>query len=462
MNKGKIISIKDQIVEVSFPEDQAPAVHEILKLEDCSDCLLEVYASSGRDRFYCFSLSNTEKLYRSAIVFATGKPLMMPLGESVLGRVVDIFGHPLDGKPDFSTKDQLPIFGREADFDSVNVPCQILETGIKALDFFSPMLKGGKLGLFGGAGVGKTILLTEIIHNVVVLHKDKSVSIFAGVGERTREGHELYLSLQESGVLDQVGLVYGPMSENPAVRFRTATVAAALAEYFREEKNKDVLFFIDNVFRFSQAGYELSTLMNTIPSEGGYQATLASEMADIQSRLVSTKKGSLTAIETVYVPADDITDYGVQAIFPHLDSIVILSRDIYQEGRLPAIDLLSSTSSALNPEVAGPEHYKSFIATESLLKRAVSLERMVALVGESELSIEDQTFYKRAKIIKNYMTQSFAVASAQTGRPGTYVPLKQTITDVNRILKGEFDDYPPDTLLFIGGLNDLYNPGKEE
>ena len=297
-------------------------------------------------------------------------------------------------------------------------------------------------------------MLTEIIHNVVTLRKEKTVSVFAGVGERVREGQELYESLQQTGILPQVALIYGPMGENPTIRFRTATAGVTMAEYFRDVQKKDVLFFIDNIFRFAQAGYELATLMNSIPSEGGYQATLPSEMAAFHERLISTNNAAITTIEAIYVPSDDLTDYAVQSVFPYLDSNVILSRQVYQEGRFPAIDLLSSTSSALNEETVGAKHFKALLSAQNLLKKAVSLERIVSLVGQSELSSDDQKVYKRAELIKSYMTQNFTVTELQTGKKGKRVPLAQTVDDMIQILGGNFDDYPSETFMYIGNIKE--------
>ncbi len=452
---AKVVGMKGQVIEVEFPTDEMPKLHDVLVLKSDKDVWLEVSESASENSVYCLCLSSTQKIYRGAEVTNTGTSLKIPVGDEVLGRVIDVFGIALDGGKPLSKKKLRPILESNEIFEEVLIPDTILETGIKALDFFSPLPKGGKVGLFGGAGVGKTVLLTEIIHNVVVLNENKSVSVFSGVGERSREGKELLETLEASDVLDQVSLIYGSMGENPAVRFRTATAGAAIAEYFRDEKAKDVLFFIDNAFRFAQAGYELATLMNTIPSEGGYQSTISSEMANLQERLFSTNKGSITSIEAVYVPSDDITDYAVQSIFTHLDASVVLSRDIYQEGRLPAIDLISSTSSTLNIDTAGEEHYKTYILATNLLKKASSLERIVSLVGESELSAEDQTTYRRSKILKNYMTQYFAVAKAQTGKEGVYIPLEVTVKDVKQIIEGKFDGNAPEDFLYIGSLEEV-------
>lgn len=460
-NKGKIISIKGQIVEVEFLE-YPPSIHDVLVMEADVTVKMEVYASSSSTTFFCFSYSPMKVMYRGAPILNTGKPIEIPVGDQVLSRIIDIFGEPQDGKGTIKTTERKTIISPGVDFDDVVPAKEILVTGIKAIDFFSPLLRGGKVGLFGGAGVGKTILLTEIIHNVVILNKDKNVSVFTGVGERSREGQELYESLGESGVLPSVALIYGLMGENPAVRFRTALVGATIAEYFRDVMNKNVLFFIDNIFRYAQAGHELSTLMSTIPSEGGYQATMASEMAVFHERLVSNKSGSISSFEAVYVPADDITDYAVQSIFPYFDSTVVLSREIYQEGRFPAIDLLSSTSSGLSIDIVGEEHYKTVINAQNLLKKGMSLERIVSLVGESELSQQDQNLYRRSRIMKNYMTQNFFVIEPQTGKAGAFVPVEQTVMDVKSIIDGDYDSREPDEFLFIGSLSELAPNGKQQ
>lgn len=455
-NKGKVISIQGQVVEVEFKENR-PSVHDILVLESDPSVKLEVYTSSGSSVFYCLALEGVDKLHRGSVVTNTEKPIMIPVGEEVLGRVLDIFGNPKDGLGSVRTKHLMPIYKETIPYTDISTHQELLETGIKVLDLFSPIVKGGKVGLFGGAGVGKTVLLTEIIHNVVSLNKNKSVSVFAGVGERIREGHELHEALREGKVLPQASLIFGSMNENPAIRFITAFSAITIAEHFRDEMDKDVLFFMDNVFRFAQAGNELSMLMNTIPSEDGYQATLNSEMAELQERLVSNKKKAITTVEAIYVPNDDILDQGVQAIFPYLDSTVILSRNVYQEGRLPAVDILSSASSSLNVETVGELHYKTALDAQSLLKKALSLDRIASLVGESELSQGDQVIYKRAKKLKNYMTQSFFVVETQTGRKGAYVSVKDTVKDAKDIMDGKYDQISEDKMLFIGALKDIKN-----
>lgn len=453
--RGKIIALLGQIVEVEFPHTSPPHINDVLYVEDDPAIRMEVYSSSGVGRFFCLLLSSSKNLRRGKPVINSQSSLTIPVGQAILGRAIDVFGNPLDGKGKVETTDKMPIINQGVAYDDVVAPTEILQTGIKAIDFFSPILKGGKVGLFGGAGVGKTVLLTEIIHNVVILSPDKSVSVFTGVGERIREGHELYETLEQSQVLSSVALILGQMAENPAIRFRIAFAGTTIAEYFRDAMQKDVLFFIDNVFRFAQAGYELSTVMSATPGEGGYQATLSSEMGSLQERLVSTNNGSITSIEAIYVPADDITDYGVQSIFPYLDSTVVLSRDIYQEGRFPAIDFLSSTSTALTPGIVGEKHYRTYLSAQSVFKKASSLERIVSLIGESELSQSDQLIYRRYRLLQNYLTQNFFVVESQSGKKGVYIKLEDTVNDVERLLKGEFDAVDPQKMLFIGTLADL-------
>lgn len=451
---GKVIAIRGQIVEVMFEHDK-PAIHDVIALKDDMSVLMEVYSSSGEHTFYCLVYRTSKLLYRGSVVINTGESFKIPVGDQLLGRAINIFGEPQDAGGPLTSTLSRSIFKKELNYSSIVVPDTILETGIKAIDFFAPIIKGSRVGLFGGAGVGKTILLTEIIHNIVVLHKDTSVSVFAGVGERAREGQELYQTLKASKVLQQVALIYGQMGENPVTRLRTAFGAVSLAEYFRDEEAKNVLFFVDNMYRFVQAGYELSMLMNTIPSEDGYQSTLLSEVASLQERLVSTTTGSMTSIEAVYIPSDDVTDYAVQTIFTYLSSQVVLSRQIYQEGRFPAVDLLASTSIALNREMVTKRHYDTLLASQNLLKNMANLERVVSLIGESELSETDKVVYKRGMILKNYMTQYFHVTESQTGKKGVYVPLEETIADVETILSGRHDDTPPETFLYIKSLKDL-------
>lgn len=450
---GKVKSVIGHIVEVSFVTDH-PSPYDILVLENDPNVKMQVYSSKDESTYYCFLLTQAKHLYRNSKVINTNRPIHIRVGDGVLGRVIDVFGNSIDGKGEIDSFEERSIYQKALDYSNISTHQEILETGIKAIDFFSPLIKGGKLGFFGGAGVGKTVLLTEIIHNIVTLSKNESVSVFAGIGERIREGQELYEALAEGGVLGAVSLVFGPMSENPAIRFLTGYGAVTIAEYFRDEKHKNILFFIDNIFRFAQAGNELSFLMNTIPSEDGYQATLNSEMAAFHERLSSNKDNYISTIEAIYVPNDDILDQAVQSVLPYLDSSVVISRSRYQEGFLPAVDMLSSTSSALNINIAGELHFNTLIEAQNLLKKAVSLERMVSLVGESELSNEDRIDFLRSRLLRNYMTQNFFVIEKQTGKKGIYVPLKTVVEDVSDILKGTYDALPEEKLLYVGGIKE--------
>jgi F-type H+-transporting ATPase subunit beta len=450
---GKVISIKGQVVEVKFRK-KSPEIHDILEVIDKPGLKLEVYSSSGPDTFYSFSLGSTNEIYRGSKVINTEKQISFPVGKNLLGRAISVFGTPLDGQAEINSTEQIAIHRKLDIEEDIVSHKEILETGIKVVDLFAPLLKGGKMGLFGGAGVGKTMLLTEILHNIVG-KKEKNVSVFAGVGERSREGLELYQALAQSGTLTKSTLIFGPMGENPAVRFLSAFSAVTLAEYYRDNLKNDVLFFIDNAFRFAQAGNELSTLMNIIPSEDGYQATLESEMARFHERLVSTKNAVISTIEAIYVPADDLLDYAVQAIFPYLESLIVLSRNVYQEGKLPAVDILASTSVALEPGIVTNMHYDVTLKAKNLLKREQALERIVSLVGESEISRDDRTAYRRAKKLRNYMTQRFFVAEGQKGQKGTYVPLKVTVEDTKDIIEGKYDKVPEEDFLYIGSTKEI-------
>lgn len=451
---GTIVSIHGQVIEVSFTHEK-PGMREVLILEGTEDVRMVAHASASADSIYCLALSPTYQIRRGAKVIPTGKPLLFPVGKNVLGRVVDVFGKPLDSKGVISADDLWPIRTRGSFNEDVVTPKDLLVTGVKVVDLFTPMIKGGKMGLFGGAGVGKTMLLTEILHNVVGGSKGKSVSVFAGVGERSREGLELWHALETSGVFDATTLVFGQMGENPAIRFMSAFGALAQVEYCRDVLKKDVLFFIDNVFRFAQAGNELSTLTSTIPSEDGYQPTLESEMAGFHERLLSTKGGIVSSVEAIYVPADDLLDHAVQAVFPFLDSSVVLTREVYQQGFLPAVDILASSSSLLTPGLVGEQHYNVALNAKHVIEQSQALERIVSLMGESELSKPDRTMLRRGRKIRNYMTQNFHVAEGQKGAKGTYVPVEQTVNDVAALLDGRMDDVPEEDMMNIGSLQDL-------
>ena len=446
-----ILSINGQIADVLFT-GYTPVIGEVLTDPKQPEVLLSVHSSSGsKDSYYCLILSGLRVLSRGMPLKPTGAPLSIPVGKEVMGRVIDIFGNAVDGGKNITGK-KRPVYLSSPSYGVLDMHKSIWETGIKVIDFFAPLVRGGKIGLFGGAGVGKTILLTEIMHNIVMLKSNKSISVFAGVGERSREGQELVAELEEKKVLEKTALVFGPMGSNAAVRFTTAMAAVSVAEHFRDEEHQDVLFFIDNVFRFAQAGNELSTLTNAIPSEDGYQPTLTSEMAQFHERLVSTNDSIMSAIEAIYVPSDDVMDQGVQAMFPYLDSILTLSRGVYQEGRLPAVDIQHSSSSIFTPAIVGELHYKTVLEAHALLKKSENLERMVALVGESELSSENQTIYRRARKLKFYMTQPFFVAEPQTGKKGVFVTREKTVADVADILSGKHDTLPDEKLWYIGEI----------
>jgi len=440
--KGKVTRIRGETARVRF-HASTPTLREILYSK--SGVIMQVFAPAGEKTFDCLIISKAKNLKMGTIVYGDGETMSIPVGEEVLGRAINILGEPVDGKGKLRTKQRKQIYADSPDYEELDIKVEVWQTGIKAIDFFAPLIKGGRTGLFGGAGVGKTVLLTEIMHNIFTASKNGSqqeaVSVFAGAGERIREGRELLDELEEKRVLDKVALVFGLMGEPASARFLTTLSATTIAEYFRDEAKKDVLFFIDNVFRFAQAGMEIAALTSVIPSEEGYQPTLASEMAQFHERLVSKDGKVISAIEAIYVPSDDLLDYGVQAIYPYLDSVVVLSRDVYKEGRFPSIDLLSSTSSHLNPANLGEKHYNAILATQNILKKAQGLERMVALVGESELSVENKKIYKRANLLKAYMTQTFFVLESQTGQKGQYVSLKDTISDVEKILAGAYDNF---------------------
>jgi len=455
-NQGQIITLTGFVAQVKFAMN-APSLHTVCRDKE-KKALLYVYSVIDAQTAFCVVLRGREFLNRQSVIIASDEVLQVKGGQAVLGQVLNIFGEVLHSDTECETKINLPIIGKEIDMEKVATEVAIWETGIKAIDFFAPLIKGGNMGLFGGAGVGKTILLTEIMHNVFMMaagskSQKERVAVFAGVGERIREGHELYAMLADKGVLDKTALLYGPMSENAAARWLTGLASVAVAEDFRDREGKDVLFFMDNVFRFAQAGSELSVLTNTLPAEDGYQPTLGSEMANLHERLSSTTKAELSAIEAVYVPSDDLMDHGVMSLYPYLDSVLTLSREVYQAGRFPAISLLQSRSSLLHQDVVGAAHYKAVFDAQKILSEAKELERMVALVGEAELSPSNRQLYHRAQLLQAYMTQPFFVASNQTGIKGEYVSLKDTVADVRSILDGEFDHVAIEKLQMIGAIN---------
>lgn len=453
---GTIKSVVGQIVEIQLESDRLPELTEILTSPEDENIYLEVYSYTNTT-LLCLSLTDISKIYRNMPVITTQSPLKIPVGKDILGRIINLFGEEEDGQGPIKSSISLPIYSRAPTFNVVESSSQVLETGIKVIDFVAPFLKGGKIGFIGGAGVGKTVLLTELIHNITFqrLEKKKTVAVFAGIGERIREGQELYQTLANSKSLPQICLIFGQMGENAAIRFRVASAAATIGEYFRDEEKKDVLFFIDNIYRFVQAGNEVSVVLGNIPSEQGYQSTLQTELGSIQERLISTVNGSITSIQTVYVPSDDLSDAGVSGIISYFDSLITLSRSVAQLGLYPAVDLLSSSSSILSsPYLIGQDHYLLNTHFQQLLTRYYGLERIVAILGESELSAQDQIIYKRAKILINYLTQPLFVTEGQTGRKGCYVPRLTTINDIKIILSGKLDSLAPERFLYISSLKE--------
>jgi F-type H+-transporting ATPase subunit beta len=449
---GKVKKIIGQTVIIDAETDNIPKINEILtSFEDVS---LKLEVSSFSDNsINCLSLSEVSKIYRNMPIHTTNSSLTIPVGSQTLGRLMNVFGEVEDGKGPIDSKVKMPIYDPAPTYSLIKSNPEIVETGIKVIDFVAPFFKGGKIALVGGAGVGKTVLITELIHNVT--GQTNGVAVFAGIGERAREGHELYKSLESSKTLPKISLIFGQMGENAAIRFRIASAAATLGEYFRDEEKKDVLFFIDNIYRFAQAGNELSTQLGNIPSEQGYQSTLQSELGSVQERLVSTINGSITSVQTIYVPADDLTDAGVAGILSYIDSVITLSRTNAQLGLYPAVDLLHSSSSILtNPFLVGKDHYRLVAEFQKIITRYEQLQRIVAILGESELSAEDQKVYGRAKKLINYMTQPLFVTESQTGKKGVFVPRQSTIKDINLIISGTLDNVPEEKFLYIGSLHD--------
>jgi len=451
-NIGHIIGIDSQIVKIKATSTQKIKMYDILTVEGVEDILLEVINSGELGIYFCLCLGDPSKLFRGLNVSNTNNELKIPSGDAILGRAIDIYGNTHDNKGDLKASEYISMgTNKRHRVQDVKVSTEVLETGIKAIDFFAPILKGGRVGMFGGAGVGKTVILNELINNILIHGKEKNtLSVFSAVGERSREAKELYDSLNKNKASKNVAMIVGQMGESPAVRFKTAFAGASLARDFRDSKKTDILFLIDNIYRFAQAGNELSTLLNRLPSEDGYQPTITSEMAKFHENLVSTNDGYITSIEAVFVPSDDITDFGVQSVAPYLNSFIVLSRDVYQEGRLPAIDLLESSSTALRRGVVTDFHYNAYEQARGVLEKAKSLERIVSLIGFSELSLNDRVIYNRAQIIKSYMTQNFFVVEEQTGKPGEYVKLIDTVEDVLDIVEGKYDKEGPDSFLYIG------------
>lgn len=450
---GRIRDLQGQVASLVCDGQYRPPLREMLQLERDTSVRFEAYAYENDRVLRCLLLSNYTNIARGDRVLSTGQEITVPVGHEVLGRAIDLFGNPEDGQGAVEAKAWRSIHSvaTEKTLDQ-STSRDLIETGIKAIDFFTPMQKGGKLLLVGGAGVGKTVLMTEILQGLIGSHK--GVTIFAGIGERSREGHELWKWLSEHKLMERTVLVLGNIHRNATVRFRTAWSATALAEYFRDDERQDVLFFVDNVYRFLQAGSELSTLAGEIPSEFGYQPTMQSEIAQFESRLKSTSAGAVTSVQTMYVPADELSDPSIAASIPYVDSVVILSRTIAQQGRLPAVDYTRSRTSLLDPEIIGKEHYLAVTQAVEVLNEHERLQRIVAIVGKDELSSENRILYERGEKILNYLTQPFFTAEVQTGRSGTFVPRKDTIQDIAKILDGKFDTRDASTFLYIGSLHE--------
>ena len=461
MKQGTITGISGPVIDVCFPEGSLPAINEALTVEaNGTRYTMEVEQHLENKTVRCVMMAGSDGLSRGLTVTATGHGISVPVGEATLGRMFNVLGDPIDGEAPVSADAPRWEIHRSAPGFAQQMPAaDILETGIKVIDLIEPYPKGGKIGLFGGAGVGKTVLIQELIHNVAMEHG--GYSIFTGVGERSREGNDLWGEMQESGVSDKTALVFGQMNESPGVRMRVALSGLTMAEYFRDVEHKDVLLFIDNIFRFTQAGSEVSALLGRMPSAVGYQPTLATEMGALQERITSTRKGSITSVQAVYVPADDLTHPAPATTFTHLDATTVLSRDIASQGIYPAVDPLDSTSRILSPEVVGQEHYEIARAVQKVLQRYKELQDIIAIMGMDELSEEDKRTVSRARKVQRFLSQSFHVAEQFTGMPGQYVPLKETLRGFKMILSGECDELPESAFLFAGTIDDVFAKAKK-
>ena len=454
MEKGTICKVVGPVVDVRFPEGQLPAIYDAVRLEGGQGTVTaEVVQELGGSTVRCIALSSTDGLSRGCPVTATGAPIRVPVGEETLGRMFNVVGQPIDGKGPVEAKESKPIHQSAPAFTDIVPADEMLETGIKVVDLLTPYAKGGKIGLFGGAGVGKTVLIMELIRNVAYEHG--GYSVFAGVGERSREGNDLWNEMTESGVVDKTALVYGQMNETPGARLRVPLSALTIAEHFRDVQRQDVLLFIDNIFRFIQAGSEVSALLGNMPSAVGYQPTLATEMGALEERIVSTRKGSITSVQAVYVPADDLTDPAPATTFAHLDATTVLSRAISELGIYPAVDPLASSSRMLEADIVGAEHYNTARAVQQVLQKYRELQDIIAVLGMDELSHEDKLIVGRARRIQRFLSQPFHVAENFTGIPGKYVPLKETIRGFQAILGGDVDDLPEQAFLLCGTIDEV-------
>ncbi len=461
--KGKISQVIGPVVDVDF-EEYLPEINEAIEVNyqvegEDKKLILEVAAHVGDGRVRTIAMDMSEGLVRGMEATALGSPIKVPVGEEVLGRIFNVIGDPIDNVGEVKAKDSWSIHRKPPAFADQSTKSEIFETGIKVVDLLAPYAKGGKVGLFGGAGVGKTVIIMELIHNVAFKHS--GYSVFAGVGERTREGNDLYEEMKESNVLDKVALCYGQMNEPPGARNRIALTGITMAEYFRDEMGLDVLMFIDNIFRFAQSGSEMSALLGRIPSAVGYQPTLAREMGALQERITSTKKGSITSVQAVYVPADDLTDPAPATVFAHLDATTVLNRSIAEKGIYPAVDPLDSTSRMLDPQIIGDEHYQIARGVQSVLQKYKDLQDIIAILGMDELSEEDKQVVERARKIEKFLSQPFFVAEVFTGSPGKYVTLEDTIAGFKGILEGKYDDMPENAFYMVGDMNEAIEKAEK-
>ena len=461
MNKGKIVQVMGPVVDVVFEDGQLPDIKDALEVENNGKrCVMEVSQHLGNNIVRCIMLGASEGLQRDREVTATGSGIKVPVGDKTLGRLFNVLGDTVDGGDSLDGEEHWVIHRDPPSFEEQNPAVEILETGIKVIDLLAPYAKGGKIGLFGGAGVGKTVLIQELIQNIATEHG--GYSIFTGVGERSREGNDLWTEMKESGVLEKTALVFGQMNEPPGARMRVAETGLTMAEYFRDQEHRDVLLFIDNIFRFVQAGSEVSALLGRMPSAVGYQPTLATEMGELQERIASTKEGSVTSVQAVYVPADDLTDPAPATTFAHLDATTVLSRKIVEQGIYPAVDPLESTSRILEADIVGEEHYEVARRVQEILQKYKELQDIIAILGMEELSEEDKQTVFRARKIQKFLSQPFHVAENFTGIKGKYVPLKETIRGFKAIIDGEMDDYPENAFFNVGTIDDVIAKAKAE
>ena len=455
MNIGKITQIISAVLDIKFSQGKLPEINDAVEItmKDGSRLVAEVSQHLGDDTVRCIAMGSTDGLVRGMEARATGGPISVPVGEKTLGRIFNVLGEAIDNKPQPEVEEYHPIHRKAPTFEEQSTEQEILETGIKVVDLLCPYQKGGKIGLFGGAGVGKTVLIQELIRNVATEHG--GYSVFTGVGERTREGNDLYYEMQESGVIDKTTMVFGQMNEPPGARMRVGLTGLTMAEYFRDTSGKDVLLFIDNIFRFTQAGSEVTALLGRMPSAVGYQPTLQTEMGALQERITSTKNGSITSVQAVYVPADDLTDPAPANTFAHLDATTVLSRSIVELGIYPAVDPLESTSRILDPRIVGEEHYRVARGVQEVLQRYKELQDIIAMLGMDELSEEDKLVVSRARKVQRFLSQPFFVAGQFTGLPGRYVPVSETIQGFKEILEGKHDDIPESYFLNAGNIDDV-------